>query len=122
MTFPLPLDLRDDERFRPFCRWCGVRLSDRRRRYCGKDHESQWVSEVLLREAFWYQRKKALKRDNYECSHCGISEREHKRKHAQGLHVHHIIMRSNGGSNYVDNLLTLCRDCHIEVHSGGASV
>ena len=28
------------------------------------------------------------------------------------MNTHHIIYRSNGGTNRVDNLITVCTDCH----------
>lgn len=34
-----------------------------------------------------------------------------------GLHVHHIRPRGRGGSNDLDNLLTLCLSHHLWVHS-----
>lgn len=110
ITFPLPVELRDEKVARPFCQWCGAELSNRRRRYCDEDHEKLWVQNILLREAFWFQRKKALERDKYACRHCGVTAKK-------GLHVHHIVPRSQGGSNYVDNLMTLCKECHIEIHT-----
>jgi 5-methylcytosine-specific restriction endonuclease McrA len=109
LTFPLPVEHRYHPDAAQRCKWCGTHLTDRRRRYCCKEHERAWVEQVLLREAWWYQRKQALKRDKYACRHCGLMAKK-------GLHVHHIVPRSQGGSNYVDNLLTLCKECHIEVH------
>ena len=51
-----------------------------------------------------------LNRDNYTCQCC---------KTKKGiLHVHHIIYRSNSGSDKMDNLITLCEDCHKKLHSG----
>ena len=33
---------------------------------------------------------------------------------------HHVIFRSQGGGDTVDNILTLCFDCHIRgIHGGG---
>lgn len=53
-----------------------------------------------------------LNRDNYTCQYC-------KGKHKNSkLEVHHIIYRSNGGSNKESNLITLCHTCHQNVHSG----
>jgi 5-methylcytosine-specific restriction endonuclease McrA/preprotein translocase subunit Sss1 len=37
------------------------------------------------------------------------------------LEVHHIIPRSEGGSNRYDNLIVLCRNCHADAQSGGYS-
>jgi 5-methylcytosine-specific restriction endonuclease McrA len=34
-----------------------------------------------------------------------------------GLALHHVIYRSEGGQNTPENLITLCHDCHMEVHS-----
>ena len=31
---------------------------------------------------------------------------------------HHIIPKSQSGSNHPLNLAPLCRDCHFEIHSG----
>ena len=33
------------------------------------------------------------------------------------LHAHHIVPISEGGSNTLENLITLCSDCHKERHS-----
>ena len=35
---------------------------------------------------------------------------------ARMLEVHHVVPRANGGRNDVRNLLTLCPDCHADVH------
>lgn len=34
------------------------------------------------------------------------------------LEVHHIVFRSNGGSDEAENLITLCKTCHDKVHAG----
>lgn len=51
-----------------------------------------------------------LDRDGYVCQNC-------KAKNTT-LHAHHIIYRSNGGSDDESNLITLCKDCHNKVHNG----
>lgn len=53
-----------------------------------------------------------LNRDNYKC----LSGR--KINHSKELHVHHIIFKSKGGTNMPDNLLTLCKTCHSDLHAG----
>lgn len=53
-----------------------------------------------------------LNRDKYTCSHC-----KGKRKDSK-LEVHHIIFRSQGGSDEESNLVTLCHTCHKKLHSG----
>ena len=59
---------------------------------------------------FYNVKAAVLSRDNYTCQICG--EKDSK------LEVHHIQFRSKGGSNMMDNLVTLCRDCHKQIHSG----
>lgn len=62
-------------------------------------------------------RKKALQRDDYSCQRCGAKGGEEGN---QELHVHHILPKAEGGSNQLENLTTLCRVCHDEIHSGGS--
>lgn len=53
-----------------------------------------------------------LNRDNYTCQYC-------KGKHKDGkLEVHHIVFRSQGGSDEESNLITLCHTCHKSLHKG----
>lgn len=35
---------------------------------------------------------------------------------AEAVDIHHIIHRSAGGSDEVDNLIALCRECHMKAH------
>lgn len=51
-----------------------------------------------------------LNRDNYTCQCCKTKKGT--------LHVHHIIYRSNGGSDKMENLITLCESCHEKLHKG----
>lgn len=51
-----------------------------------------------------------LNRDGYKCHICKTKKKNVK------LEVHHIIFRSNGGSDDADNLITLCHDCHKKLH------
>ena len=59
--------------------------------------------------------KGILKRDGYKCVGCGNTRR---------LQVHHIIPVSAGGSDDPSNLITLCSDCHEQIHPwlGGEDV
>ncbi len=49
-----------------------------------------------------------LCRDKHTCKMC--------KKTTEKLHVHHVIWRTNGGSDLPENLLTLCEKCHLKVH------
>lgn len=53
-----------------------------------------------------------LNRDNYTCQYC-----KGKRKDSK-LEVHHIVFRSQGGSDEESNLITLCHTCHKNLHNG----
>lgn len=57
-------------------------------------------------DLYGYQTVKqfVLARDNYTCQVC-------KQKGGK-LKIHHIIYRSLGGTNTVDNLITVCAKCH----------
>ena len=45
------------------------------------------------------------------CERCGFI----------AVDIHHIIYKSQGGSDEVENLIALCRDCHEMSHSGEIS-
>ena len=53
--------------------------------------------------------KECFNRDGWRCRHCHTSH---------GLHPHHIVYRSHGGKDEIDNLVTLCWLCHQEIHHG----
>lgn len=53
-----------------------------------------------------------LNRDNYTCQCCRGKHKDSR------LEVHHIIYRSQGGSDESDNLITLCHTCHKALHDG----
>lgn len=62
---------------------------------------------------FFDERYFVFARDNYTCQCCGKSK-------DKILQTHHIIYRSNSGTNRVDNLITVCTDCHTsENHKKG---
>ena len=56
-----------------------------------------------------------LNRDNYTCQYCKGKHKDSK------LEVHHIVFRSQGGSDEENNLITLCHTCHKDLHSGKIS-
>lgn len=63
-----------------------------------------------LKSDYWkVLRKKRLKLDNYRCTQCGKTS---------NLEVHHktYIFRGYGVSDEINNLITLCRNCHQEQH------
>lgn len=62
-------------------------------------------------KGFYNVKQYVLARDSYSCQAGakGCSEK---------LHVHHIVFRSNGGSNAPSNLICLCEKHHDALHKG----
>lgn len=56
-------------------------------------------------------RTRFLEERGTKCEECSYSKTE-------VLQIHHVIERSNGGSDDFSNLKLLCRNCHGEVHLG----
>ena len=69
-----------------------------------------WGYQKGINYGFANARAHALDRDNYTCQHCGAKNIR--------LEVHHIKYRSRGGSDDLENLITLCEKCHCSLHHG----
>jgi len=66
----------------------------------GKEYQlSEYVGNTWRQKVLW--------RDKYICQHCDSKEE---------LQAHHIILKSKGGTNRVNNGITLCKKCHKELH------
>lgn len=46
--------------------------------------------------------------DEFACQYCRM---------AHAVDIHHIIFRSQGGKDTIDNLIGLCRACHNKAHA-----
>jgi 5-methylcytosine-specific restriction protein A len=55
-------------------------------------------------------REVVLYRDGHRCQRCGSPDTTTHR-----LHVHHVVARAEGGTDSLDNLVTLCALCHPQV-------
>ena len=69
----------------------------RHHRYAGQAKGAAWER----------QRQLTLAVDSYRCARCGKAGR---------LEAHHKRPVSDGGTNELNNLETLCRGCHITEH------
>lgn len=69
-----------------------------------------WGYQEGFNYGFSSRKEAILNRDNYTCQCCGKKNKK--------LEVHHIIYRSQGGTDDENNLITLCEDCHKAVHNG----
>lgn len=111
---------------KPKCIICGKELSTYKSRYCKKhsfQNERHWnwkgginLKNERIRHSLEWQvwRSEVYQRDNYTCRLCG--------KHCQNEEIvaHHIKLFSEYPELRfsVDNGLTLCRSCHLKIHSG----
>lgn len=93
--------------------------------------EENWSRQRIMINAFytsfsrgldikqWTKKKKEiLIRDDYTCKKCGYKLPDGY-YHENGLQVHHVIpVTEERALQYDnDNLITLCKRCHAEVHS-----
>lgn len=72
----------------------------------------RWGYQKGANYGFENTKAMVLNRDNYTCQYCKGKHKDSK------LEVHHIVFRSQGGSDEENNLITLCRTCHKDLHSG----
>lgn len=56
----------------------------------------------------WAEIAKKIRREDKACVICGVDDAE--------LHVHHIVYKSNYGTDRKENLDCLCRVCHEKEH------
>lgn len=71
-----------------------------------------WGYQKGINYGFENTKAMVLNRDNYTCQCCKGKHKDSK------LEVHHIVFRSQGGSDEEGNLVTLCHTCHKALHSG----
>jgi 5-methylcytosine-specific restriction endonuclease McrA len=64
----------------------------------------------LSKKEWRAMREVVLRRDGYACLWCGNNN-------LRSLVVHHIVEYWDGGPDSPENLLTLCRSCHVRHHS-----
>lgn len=53
------------------------------------------------------ERAGIYRRDGYRCALCDSPK---------GLQIHHVVSRGQGGTDYPQNLITLCWRCHAVAH------
>lgn len=72
----------------------------------------RWGYQKGANYGFENTKAMVLNRDSYTCQCCKGKHKDNK------LEVHHIVFRSQGGSDEESNLITLCHTCHSNLHSG----
>lgn len=73
--------------------------------------KNKWLYQRGANYGFSNTKAFVLDRDSHTCQHCKGKSKDGK------LEVHHIVFRSNGGSDEAENLITLCKTCHDKVHA-----
>lgn len=53
-----------------------------------------------------------IKRDNFKCQFCKGKQRMLKQLPPNELDCHHIIPQALGGTDDLENLITICKNCH----------
>ncbi|MCL1793278.1 MAG: RNA-guided endonuclease IscB [Oscillospiraceae bacterium] len=72
--------------------------------------KNKWLYQRGTNYGYANTRAYVLDRDGYICRQCSGKSKDSK------LEVHHIQFRSEQGSDDVENLITLCKNCHDKVH------
>ena len=78
--------------------------------------KNKWLYQKGINYGFSNTKSYVLDRDNYTCQYCKGKSKDSK------LEVHHIIFRSNNGSNEASNLICLCKTCHDKLHKDEISL
>lgn len=104
------------------CKWCGKPLSGRRTSFCCDEHSKSFNDMTVWNRGRNPYSLRILYRDNFTCQKCGEF---HAFQNEHGviipiddgkLNVHHILPVCEGGGDEPENLVTLCIDCHKEMH------
>jgi hypothetical protein len=74
--------------------------------------KNKWLYQKGINYGFANTKAYILTRDGYTCQNCKDKTKDSR------LEVHHIVFRRNGGSDEHDNLITLCKTCHDNLHDG----
>ncbi len=111
-----------------FCEWCNKKIINKRRTSCCcKEHSQAFlnaVSPVMYANigSVGGYRGHILRRDKYTCQVCGEFHGEYSPHGVPlpttdgQLDVHHVTRVKDGGTDDPDNLITVCRACHKQIH------
>jgi 5-methylcytosine-specific restriction endonuclease McrA len=77
--------------------------AESRQRKAAADKMRRWRANQ--KEGWFANRRAVFERDEYRCRYCGIDVGEDG-------HCDHVIPKSRGGTDDVDNLVTACEQCN----------
>jgi hypothetical protein len=78
--------------------------------------QHKWLYQKGINYGFANTKAYVLTRDDYTCQQCKGKPKEKR------LEVHHLVFRSQNGSDEEANLLTLCKTCHDGLHAGSMTL
>lgn len=84
-----------------------IKEYEREKKFTEYQKSAEQMAKEYYEGVLYYSgiRQKVLERDKYTCQICGsVSDTK--------LHIHHILKRVEGGTDHLDNLLTVCVGCH----------
>ena len=93
-----------------YCSSCGAVFNNLKFElcpYCGNKLDVRYGRQPIPRQL----RHKVFKRDGYRCRECGASKDE------TSLEIDHIVPVARGGTNDINNLQTLSRECNRMKHT-----
>ena len=93
-----------------YCKSCGRVFDDINYKlcpFCGSKLDTRYGRQPIPRQL----RHEVFKRYGYRCCECGASKNE------TSLEIDHILPVAKGGTNDIDNLQTLCRECNRMKHT-----
>jgi len=73
--------------------------------------DNKWLYQKGINYGYANTKAYVLHRDGHICQYCANRSKDRQ------LEVHHILYRSEQGSDEAENLITLCKTCHVRVHS-----
>ncbi len=74
--------------------------------------QNKWLYQKGINYGYAHTKAYVLTRDGYTCQSCKGKSKDPR------LQVHHLVFRSQHGSDEEANLLTLCKICHDSLHAG----
>ena len=114
--FPCPIYEKENQ-----CPWCGKPVKNKRRRYCSDECRERFQYFTVWNRGRDPYSLRILYRDNFTCQKCGkfLAMKNEYNMYIPidcGAEVHHIVPVADGGGDEPSNLITLCTDCHHEIH------
>lgn len=101
-------NIAESSRLRNQHKW-KKKQAEYRKEYYKRDEVKKKFKKMHDLRNFNGNREKALSRDEYKCVKCGMTQQGSYKKYRRDLYVVRLI----GNDNKLDNLVSLCRGCHV---------